>query len=214
MIKLIDYNNLNSLVINDGQNVVGENLLKIYNDFGEISSIDDIERFCFYIKNSFIHDSNMTKFERNSEEIAKSNVWSGCSDFGTLVAPILRMNNIPTIYVQTAYIEWIKEYQKNFESLPITGHIFLEVFVDDNWYLLDANNGRLFFNYDIDNSNLPMGFIAFSKSMNGHQVGCNTNENNRIIMEDYFREYDISSYDEPNYDCIKFFDLLRGKKNK
>lgn len=40
-------------------------------------------------------EHKIKKFTRTSEEIFCDKTWSGCSDVGTALAPILRINGIP-----------------------------------------------------------------------------------------------------------------------
>ena len=204
MLKIIDYNDLNSLTVNQGQNEIGENLKSIKEELGSIKTIDDIKRLCLYIKDNFVHDPKRHKFEKSSELLVGQRLYAGCSDFGTIVAPILRMNDIPTVYVQSASIDWIKEYQAGHEDACLIGHIFLEISINDSWYLLDPIGCKLYFNYDINNEFLPKNLIAFSKSLNGHDVGCDNFVNNKKVMEEYFKDYDISKYVEPEYKVDKF----------
>jgi hypothetical protein len=55
----------------------------------------------------------------------KVKAFSGCSDIGMMVAAILREKQIPTIYVETANVDWLN---KQLNDLPgheiMLGHIF------------------------------------------------------------------------------------------
>ena len=213
MLKTIDYENLESLTVNKGQNEIGENLQQLYEDIGPIKSLDDVKLASLYIRYHFERDQEMYKFDRTSEELAESKIYSGCSDFGTVLAPILRMNGIPTVYIQTGDVEWIKELQTgNPES--IRGHIMLEVNVDNKWYLLDAINGKLYHNYDINNVNVPKNRVVFSKSLNGHEVGCTSFDTNEKVMKDYFSKYDVSDFIEPKYEMEDYLTEYRNRRLK
>lgn len=174
----------------------------MYNEIGKIKNIKDIAKIYKYLKNNFQQDktNNIEKFNRTSEEIAASKTWSGCSDIGTLLAPILRMNGIPTIYVQSAYSDWIKDLLENRDGKRrIRGHIFLEVFIEKQWVLIDFTNGYLYINYDYNDLNLPGGYFAFSKSLNGHEVGCDSLKNNASIMSSCLENFDLKRIKTPNF---------------
>lgn len=114
------------------------------------------------------------------------------------------MKNIPTVYIQAGKLEWIKKLQEDTEDARrVEGHIFLEINLNNKWYLFDPTNGYLFLDYDYHNLNLPKNYIAYAKSLNGHEVGNTSLEENNQIMKDYFMNYDIKTYQNPNLKEIK-----------
>ncbi len=201
MIETVDRNNLNSLLINNGQNKVGPNLKDFASKIDKITTIDDLVYLYKLFKSNIMQDTEnkVLKFVRTSEEIFKDKLWSGCSDIGTALAPILRLKGIPTIYVQSAHINWIKDVKENnVKAKHIIGHIFLELYLNNNWILFDPTNGYLYQNYNFNNRCLPHGYYIFSKSLNGHEIGCNSLKNNNDIMKDFFLNNDIEEYEDPH----------------
>jgi hypothetical protein len=202
---MIDYDDKKSLLINDGQNKIGPSMQTFINDVGKINNIDDIKRAYHIFMTTFNHNKNnqVPKFFRTTEEIALSKIWSGCSDAGTIFAPLLRANNIPTVYVQAGNFDWIKELLNNTDKKnSILGHVFLESYISNKWYLIDPTNGFIYDNYNHADLSLPKGYYAFSKSLNGHEVGCNSLQNNSKIMFDKFKNFDLNKYQNPNYIII------------
>ncbi len=207
----IDRSDINKFKNNPSQNKVGPALLELSNKVGKIETKEDIKRLYETFISEFekdtidkkIHEEMKPKlFSRTSEEIAKSKIYTGCNDAGTLLSAILRMNDIPTIYVQAAKDEWIKDMQEGKPNAytSLRGHIFLEVYLNDKWQLLDSMNGILYENYDYNNLSLPNGLCAFSKSLDGFSMGINSFESNRNITIDRFKDFDLSKYKDPNYE--------------
>lgn len=213
----IDRTNLDYFLMNHGQNTIGPSLEQIISEVGKIETISDIARLLLYIRRNFQQDKEhkIKKFVRTSEEIAESKIWSGCSDMGTLVAPILRENGIPTVYLQSARLDWINDLlENNNQKSLVRGHIFLEVLINDEWILLDPTMGCFYTNYNYRNLSLPGNYYVFSKSLNGHEVGCDSLSNNNKIMTALFQDFDINSYQDPNYVKIDACDVLQHNANK
>lgn len=201
----IERSNLNNFLINEGQNEVGPCMIEFANSIGKIESINDFTIMWKKYMKEILRDkeNKVPKFERTSEEIFKEKIWSGCSDVGTSFAPILRMKGIPTIYLQSASINWIKDLnENNKDARMVKGHIFLEIYLNNEWLLFDPTNGYIYLGYDYNNFSLPNSYYVFSKSLNGHELGHTTLKDNNEIMKKIFLNFDISSYNEPNYEKI------------
>lgn len=198
-------NNLNEFLINNGQNKIGQNLKTMINEIDQINNINDIAKLWQYLHKQFKRDINHTipKFKRTSEEIATSKIWSGCSDIGTVFAPILREKGIPTIYLQSAKIDWVEKLNINSQDcITVEGHIFLEIYISNEWILFDPTNGYLYLDYDYNNLSLPDNYYVFSKSLNGHEIDFDSLEKNNIKMTQLFKNFDLNNYKRPNYPRI------------
>lgn len=201
----IERNNLKKFLINEGQNEVGPCMKDFSNLIGKVESIKDLSIMWKKYMKEILRDkeNKVHKFERTSEEIFKEKIWSGCSDVGTSFAPILRMKGIPTIYLQSASINWIKDLNENNEDARmVRGHIFLEIYLNDEWLLFDPTNGYIYLGYDFNNLSLPNSYYAFSKSLNGHELGHITLKDNNEIMRNLFLNFNIESYNDPKYEQI------------
>ena len=115
MIETICHDHLLECLKNEGQHKVGEEMLKFSQKIGRIKTIDDVAHLYQLFMTNMKRDTEnkVKKFTRTSEEIFRDKIWSGCSDVGTALAPILRMNGVPTIYVQAAKIDWVKDLQNH-----------------------------------------------------------------------------------------------------
>lgn len=205
MIETICHENLSDCLKNEGQHQIGKETLIFSQKVGKIETIDDIAKlFNFFINNMNIDtEHKVKKFARTSEEIFRDKIWSGCSDIGTALAPILCINGIPTVYIQSAKIDWVKELQNHSNGAHLhQGHIFLEIYLNNKWMLFDSTAGIIYSNYDYHNYSLPNQYYVFSKSLTGHEVGCTNLENNNQLMDELFIDFDTNLYHEPNYDKI------------
>ena len=211
MIEVINRNDLKSLLVNKGQNEVGNSLMEFSSKIEKIETISDIANLCNLFQNYVVHDKNnvVPKFSRTSEEIFQDKLWSGCSDVATALAPIFRLKGVPTVYLQSAYFGWIEKLNKNDPTAKfIRGHIFLEIYFDNKWMLLDPTNFYLYTNYDYNNLYLPRNYYAFSKSLNGHELGFDSLENNNKLMFKIFTEKNINNFSVPSYEEINLRNLI------
>lgn len=205
MVETICHDSLLECLKNEGQHQVGEEIVKFSQKVGKIETIDDVGNLYRLFMSDMKRDTEhkIKKFTRTSEEIFCDKIWSGCSDVGTALAPILRINGILTVYVQSAKIDWVKELQKhNDGAYSHQGHIFLEIYLNDKWMLFDSTAGMIYPDYDYHNYSLPNQYYVFSKFLTGHEVGCTNLENNNKLMDYLFIQFDTNLYQEPHYNKI------------
>jgi len=201
----INRENLKAFLKNSGQNKVGKNARKFIDSCNEVKNFEDVAKLWKYFKHQFKRDEldEIPKFERTAEEMIASKIYSGCSDIGTILATILREKGVPTVYLQSANIRWIRDLlEDNERKRRVSGHIFLEIYIGGTWVLFDSDNGYLYTGYDYNNNSLPDGLYAFSKSLNGQELGSNTTKNNNAIMTELFLNFDLNKYKDPNYNKI------------
>ncbi len=89
---------------------------------------------------------NTLMFKRTAEQLFEDGVAGGCADFALIQVSLFRIVEIPARLVITADSDWIKRFRKN--SLAITvGHVFIEVYLEDKWYLVDPAFGTIYSSY-------------------------------------------------------------------
>jgi hypothetical protein len=183
--------------------VTDETLSKIVNLDNKDKSIQTLFQVYKEIHEN-MKEGSAKKFERSSQEIIDSGVISGCNDYGLVSTSVLRRLGYPTVFVQTARIDWIEDFlDRKQNCLSIKGHIFLEVYVENKWILFDPTKGFICLEYDINNFSLPNNYYTFSKSADGWETGCVNLHENNIIIFDLFKSFDLTKYQNPNY--IKVF---------
>jgi len=201
----LDRSNLDSFLINNMQSEVGEETLKFSEMVSDVNNIEDIANLYQTFMQEFKPDSKkeVEKFKRLTEEIIKSRICSGCNDAGLVLSTILRLKGIPTVFVSSAHIDWIKELQnENKNASYVQGHIFLEIYLNNKWYLFDSMAGKIYDNYDYNNLSLPDGYYAFRKTLNNCNFGAYDLKINNEIMYETFIDFDLIKYSEPFYEGI------------
>lgn len=207
--KNVDYSNPEVFLMNGEQTKANDEIRAIaaqFNNNNDLSTIQEI--FQWLDKN--VHYGPGDKFGRTSAQIIGSRIATGCTDYGLAFATLAREKGIPTVFVQTARIDWIQDLVSNRqEAIHIRGHILVEVFIKDQWYLVDSTAGKLFLDYDKDNLSLCDGYYTFAKSIEVWDSGVLNEQENRVAMFSAFHGFDPSRYQNPKYDYI---DLRTGER--
>jgi hypothetical protein len=155
-----------------------------------------------------IPDGDGEKFGCTVDEILKRNTLTGCTDYGLVFAALCRAKGIPTVFLQTARIDWIKDLrEQNNNSGMIRGHILVEVYIDNQWYLIDSTAGKLYLKYDRNNFSLDDGYYVFAKSLEVFDMGTKVEMDNSNRMKDIFKDFDMALYNQPFYTYINLTNL-------
>lgn len=203
MMNKINRNDLTSLLENKEQNEVGESMLYFASQISSINKIEDLKYLDALFYSYFRQDKTTKKFACTSEEIFSRKTFSGCSDIGLAISSILRMKGIPTVYVESAKIEWIQYVQMNDERKELMqGHIFLEIYLENKWYLYDPTFRFVYDNYDYNNLCLPRDYYVFAKALNCHELGVHSVQEEKKLSIEALKDFDTSTYTEPNYTMI------------
>ncbi len=95
------------------------------------------------------------QFQRSAKEIWESGKTVGCTDYALLFAVFARQLGVPTTYLHTASVKWVKEFQEKAEIDTCRGHSFCECFFDGEWILVDPTAGRVIGKYDVEKITTP-----------------------------------------------------------
>lgn len=87
--------------------------------------------------------------------IFKNGVLTGHHDDGLLLVSVFREYGFPSILVESAGIQWAYDYEAG-KTGDFVGYVFVEVFVEGKWILMDSTSGRYVDNYDPLNPVIPM----------------------------------------------------------
>ncbi len=186
--------------MNNGQSSANDEIRIFCKNISEINSIDDLKELDKIFFEYFSRDTSTPKFSRSVIDIFNSKTFSGCSDIGMMMATILREKGIPTIYVETANVDWLN---KEINNLPghevMQGHIFLEILLDEKWYLYDPTFHVVYDNYDSSNNNYPRRYYVFAKGENANSLGVYNVKDERTLAISKLGNYDYNEYVDPNY---------------
>lgn len=200
IINKIDRNNLNSLLENGGQSKMNNKMIMFAESIPEIKKVEDLKELDKLFYEHFQIDKTTKKFESTGAQIFDRKTYSGCSDIGLAIAPILRYKKVPTVYLESANVGWIKDMQENNDSKDLMrGHIFLEIYLDNKWYLYDPTFHLIYDNYDYNNYCLPRNYYVFGKALNSFALDVHSVSNEKEMATKILKEFDINSYVDPKY---------------
>jgi len=201
-------------LLNNGQSSANDEIRIFCKNISEINSIDDLKELDKIFFEYFSRDTSTPKFSRSVIDIFNSKTFSGCSDIGMMMATILREKEIPTIYVETANVDWLN---KEINNLPghevMQGHIFLEILLDEKWYLYDPTFHVVYDNYDSSNNNYPRRYYVFAKGENANSLGVYNVKDERALAISKLNNYDYNEYVDPNYPEINLRTLELGRES-
>jgi hypothetical protein len=176
-----------------------------------INDLEVVKDIFHVVHNAADVVSEGEKFSLTADQILKRG-FTGCTDFGLVYAAVARELGIPTVFVQTARVDWIDDYLKQNKNMnSIRGHIFVELYINSKWYLVDSTNGKLFLDYDRNNPALPDGYYVFAKSIEVFDAGIKNEQHNSFIMKDLFSNFNINEYTS-KAQLLNYYDLFRDLK--
>lgn len=113
-----------------------------------------------YVWQHFGYDSWLRDrtFGLTVDELLTRKVLGGCSDYALVQTTLFRASGIPARLIMTANVDWMLDFQKN-DLLLAKGHVFIEAYLEDKWYLVDGTYGFLYLSYDPNSHNFPRGEI-------------------------------------------------------
>ncbi len=186
---------------NEGQSIVDASFREWIDKIPDIDRVEDLWKVNYAIFNYLKLDNSVEgqidKFSSSASEIFRRGTYTGCSDIGIFSASILREKGIPTVYVESADSKWLEDIKAGVDN-DMRGHIMLEIFMKNEWLLYDPTLHRVYYRYNKNNSNLPMGLVAFSKGLNSADVGVYNEHDERHSA---LTQIDLKtfSYTDPNY---------------
>ncbi|SHJ31687.1 transglutaminase domain-containing protein [Desulfofundulus thermosubterraneus] len=142
-------------------------------------------------------------------EIIQKKQLSGCHDHALLVGSILRKYGFPVVMVDATGIQFSLDYPKKTKSF--SGHVFLEVYIDDKWILLDPTSGKYITNYNPFNPIIPIklgqeykGYYVMLKGLDPDDYGINNIQQliNKQIEYSNIIKNSIDSVSYPNHYAI------------
>ncbi len=95
---------------------------------------------------------------RPFEVVVHDGYWMSCADRAVAIGTMLRAMAVPTVWVKSMDVSWIRKRDPTYR-----GHVYLEVFMDGAWRLLDPVTERVFKDYDTHARILPGRRFAYDK---------------------------------------------------
>ena len=135
----------------------------------------------------------------------------GCHDYGLVFAAVVRELGYPAVMIDSYSIAWIEQFQQGEGDMHI-GHVFVEVYLVDEWILVDPTNGwYVETGYNPSNPVIPLkgpiagsskeiyGFYVGLKGLDTWAYGISSNTELTQAMDSMAPEIDLLSITYPAY---------------
>lgn len=152
------------------------------------------------------------------DQLLESRQLGGCHDYGLLFAAVVRELGYPAVMIDSYSIAWIEGYQNGTSENHI-GHVFVEVFLDNEWILIDPTNGwYVEESYNTSNPIIPLkgsisgssneiyGFYVDLKGLDSWSYGIHNNAALTEAMDNLASVIDLSTITYPDYHFRHFDD--------
>lgn len=151
--------------------------------------------------------------------LLEQKVMSGCDDYALVFCAVARELGYPSTLVRSSSIVWIKDFKvRGDDARPRIGHIFVEVYLDNKWILIDPTNGwYLDEDYDPSDAVIPLkgniagqteetyGFYVERKGIDIWDMGIYGQDDSAESMDEIARKIDPGTLVYPDYDFKRFF---------
>ena len=162
-VDFIDYSNPDRyLEIADSlgdQDEIISNALKLKDN----SDFITIRNVLNWMESNLKYDPDRAYTWRNFEDAIKDKTYGGCADQGIVCGVLLKGAGIPVIWIKTMDVSWIWDFKKGRKFESWSGHVFLEVYVDGKWMLLDPRAKMIYKDYSQKTRILPGNRFAYHK---------------------------------------------------
>lgn len=173
-----------------------------------------------WLKNNFTSYSagGKTIGKVTVDELLEKRKLGGCHDYGLLYAAVIRELGYPSVMVRTASINWIKKFQEGKEEAQLhVGHVFVEVFLQNEWILIDPTNGWYVNNgYKPANPVIPLkgrvagpneevyGFYVEHKGLDIWDFGIYSQQDSTNSMDQLANQIVLDKLEYPDYTFLPF----------
>jgi hypothetical protein len=127
------------------------------------SDLATIQKVLKWMDLNLKYDADRAYYWRNFDDVIKEKSYGGCADQGIVCGVLLKGAGIPVIWVKTMDVSWIWDFKKNREFKAWSGHVFLEVYVEKKWMLLDPGAKTIYKEYSPKTRILPGNRFAYHK---------------------------------------------------
>jgi hypothetical protein len=189
----VDYSNpARYLEIKDSlgdRNQIISHALKLKGD----SDISTMRNVLNWMDQNLKYDANRAYSWRNFDDAIKDGTYGGCADQGIICGVLLKAAGIPVIWIKTMDVSWIWDFKKGRKFESWSGHVFLEVYLDGKWMLLDPGTMLIYMDYSPKARILPGNRFAYHKGNDPKEMIMSLQwEQWKVQTSKYFRDLDVS----------------------
>ncbi|MEM9283572.1 MAG: transglutaminase domain-containing protein [Verrucomicrobiota bacterium] len=127
------------------------------------SEIITIQNVLQWMDRNLKHDADRAYSWRNFDDVFMERAFGGCADEGIACGVLLKAAGIPTVWVKTMDVPWIWDFKKGRSFQSWSGHVFLEVYAEGRWMLLNPGAKTIYRDYSPDTRILPGNRFAYHK---------------------------------------------------
>ncbi len=167
-----------------------------------------VANFRRWVRQNTIRGGRRFFLQRNADLLFQDRNLSGCIDIATLFAAFTRSVGIPTVFVHGVDSVWAQRmrFQDSGKIEEYKGHTFLELYLDDAWYLVDPTEGVLYQAYDSNNPNLPRNFVVQYKGNDMWGFGVKSRKDLYKAMTRFVKGWEKRQYSSPHYPSVNLDD--------
>ena len=123
-----------------------------------------------WMESSLRYDDKLAYKWRNFDSVTSDKCYGGCADYAIACGALLQSSSIPTVWVKTMDVDWIRKFKKDGPPDVWSGHVFLEIYLDGKWVLLDPGAALVYENYETESRILPGNRVAYHKGCDPKQM--------------------------------------------
>ncbi len=153
-----------------------------------------------YLWTHFSYDNREAhlSFTRTADELFQTQVLGGCSDFALVQSVLFRALAIPARLVVTADVEWMEKYKEN--NLYMTrGHVFIEVYLENRWYLVDTAYRTIYLDYQRFQKSYPRNLFFCFRGTDYWNIGIKTVDDVDRLLRAIALTFNPVQYRDPVY---------------
>jgi len=157
------------------------------------TDLETIRRVLSWMDKTLRYDGQKAYVWRNFDDVIREKAYGGCADQGMVCGVLLKAAGIPAVWVKTMDVNWIWDFKKGRPFQSWSGHVFVEVWVDHKWMLLDPGGKLLYQEYSPQARILPGNRFAYDKGNDPKAMIMSLQwEEWKRQTEAYFRDLDES----------------------
>lgn len=140
-----------------------EAIAKLATELKGSESRKTLENVLAWIDSNLKYDQKLAYEWRDFDTVVSQRCYGGCADQAIVCGALLQSAGIPTVWVKTMDVEWIWDFKKKRPFTTWSGHVFLEIFLDGKWVLLDPVASIIYTDYSPKSRILPGNRFAYHK---------------------------------------------------
>ncbi|MFO7928998.1 MAG: transglutaminase-like domain-containing protein [Candidatus Humimicrobiaceae bacterium] len=181
--------------------------------------LDNLKNIYYWMKDEFSPYSagGKTIGKVTADELLEKKSLGGCHDYALVYTAVVREIGYPAVMARTSSIVWVEHFKVDEEARPRIGHVFVEVYLNNRWILIDPTNGwYLEEGYDPSNPVIPLrgniagqteeiyGFYVERKGLDIWDMDIHNQAESGRSMDELAHRLNLDSITYPSYNFKKF----------